>query len=55
MADKKPSITPALSTKSDSVMKSPALSVQKGNSIVKASNVLVRNQKLFLTAEETEN
>ena len=55
MADEKPSVMPTLSTKSDSVMKSPALSVQKGNSIVKASNVLVRNQKLFLTAEESRS
>ena len=53
MNDKKPSVTPTLSTRSDSVIESPALSVQKGNSIVKASNVLMRNQYLFLTAEES--
>ena len=52
MADKKPSVTPTLSSKSDSVEKTPILSVQKGNDIVKASNLLVRKQKLFLTAEE---
>ena len=52
MADKKPSVTPTVSSKSDSVEKTPTLSVQKGNNIVKASNLLVRKQKLFLTAEE---
>ena len=55
MADKKPSITPTLSTKSYSVAKTPTLSGQKGNNIVKASNLLVRKQKLFLTAEESRH
>ena len=51
MADMKPSVTPTLSTRSDSIIKLPAVSVRKGNSIVEASNVLVRKQKPFLTSE----
>ena len=51
MADMKPSVTPTLSTRSDSFIKLPAVSVRKGNSIVEASNVLVRKQKPFLTSE----